>query len=142
MSGAARRRPGSGAGDEPVEHERQPARRRADDQPDERRDLEPADGRERRERVARVRLVDGEATRDGVDLAAPAGVVDAGPAAGHLARLAAGQRRDEGAGRGRVADPHLADAEELDPVRDRPVDRVEPNPDRGRGRLRSSPGRS
>jgi len=48
-----------GAGDEPVEDEWQAARRRADDQPDDRGDLEPTDGREGRERVARPRPVDG-----------------------------------------------------------------------------------
>src|SRR4029079_15572454 len=89
----------------PVAPERQPARSRADDETDKSGDLEAADGRERPDRVAGAGPVDGKATSDGVDFAAPAGVVDAGPAAGHLARLAAGQRRDEGAGRGRIADP-------------------------------------
>ena len=90
----------------------------ADDDADEQRDLETADGREHADRVAPVGTVDLECAFDGRDLVAwwrrrcrfP------GPSP---RRRAAGQDRADGArGRG-VADPHLADPQEIDAARRR-----------------------
>ena len=68
------------------------------------------------DRVAPVGLVDLERALDGRDLAPVRGVVDAGPPAGDARDRPAGQDRADGARRRRVADPHLADPEEVDAV--------------------------
>ena len=75
-----------GARDEAVEDDRDPGLGGAEDRPDERPDLEPADGRQHADRVGRVGPVPRERALDDRDLAATGRVVDAGAAAGDAVR--------------------------------------------------------
>ena len=84
------------------------------DDPDEDRDLEPADRGEHPDRIGRVRPMARQRRLDDADLAPPARLVDARPVAGHRVHRGAGEDRRQRARRRRVADPHLADPEQVE----------------------------
>ena len=102
-----------GARDEPVEHARRRARRRS-------RARRRRGPRSRSRRAPQPRAdppVDAftaSARRTVVDLARDAGVVEPGAAAADERRVDAEERRGERARRRRVADPHLAERDDVD----------------------------
>ncbi len=117
------------SGDEPVEDHRDPTRDRAEDHPDQCRDLEAADRRQHAERVGRIGSMAGKRSGDRLDLVRVCGVVDPRPATRYPVRRETGHGRGDGAGCRRVADTHLADGEQVDaPLPERSGD-VEPDGD-------------
>ena len=111
------------------------------DDADQHADLQPADGREDADRVRRVRPVDLDRPLDGRDLAAVPVRVDARAATGHAFGGPSGQHRGDRARRRRVADTHLAEADEVEPAGAQLVHEVQADPrSPGAPRPATSPG--
>ena len=102
--------------------------------PDEAGDLEATEIGQRGERpgVRRAPVaLDGR--RDHRDLVPPRVVVEPGPAARRVLGGYAGERCHERRRRGRVADAHLADADDVDATTPEPLDRAQAHLDRSTG---------
>ena len=108
-----RQRCGRGGADEAVEQHRNAPLPGGERSPEDRGELPPA---ERHRRAQRIATHAGVARERGIDhgaLANKAGIVDAGAAPGPARTVAAEQRRGEAGGGGGVADPHLAQCDEI-----------------------------
>ena len=111
------------------------AARGGQDEPDEGRDLQPADGRQDAHRIGRVGRVAAQGLLDRGDLARPRRIVEAGPAAGHVVRADAGQgRRSIALAAVVLPIPISPIAEQLAPSAAGGVRDAQPDPD-GRHRL-------
>ena len=95
-----------------------PRRDGLDEEADRRGQVGAAEGREQVDRVRRAARGPRQRGGDHVPLAGPAVVVDAGAAAGDLVGGQAERRRDQGGGRGGVADPEVAGHQQLGAVVD------------------------
>src|SRR5271165_7077791 len=105
---------GRGGADEAVEQHRNAPLPGGERSPEDRGELPPA---ERHRRAQRIATHAGVARERGIDhgaLANKAGIVDAGAAPGPARTVAAEQRRGEAGGGGGVADPHLAQCDEIE----------------------------
>ena len=109
------------AGDESVERDRHGPRGRRQDDANEPGDLEAADLREHVDRIAGIRPIHVEGAADRVDLSRERRIIDAGSPSRHLLHGRTGQGGCDRARRGRVADPHLAGADQIGAA----VERVE-----------------
>ena len=110
---------GGGAGDIAVDDHRHAVEPRGEDGAGHGGDLAPAEAAQDLQRIVEMAGMAGDRRGDGFALALEPGVVDAGAGADPVAGLAAEQAAIDRRGNGRVADPHLADGEQIDPVGDR-----------------------
>ena len=114
-----------GAGDEAVHDDGNAVRGARQRHAGEAGDLEAADLGEHVERVVRVGPVHQERALDGRDLSPPTFLVHARPPPRDIADGRAGEDRHHRARRGRVADAHLARADEIEPARPLGLDQLD-----------------
>ena len=106
-----------GGGDEAVDDHRHLLLTRGEDGAEHRGDLAPTEPREDRQRIGEHAGVMHERAVDGIGLAGQAGIVDARAAPDPVGTPAAEERGIERGGHRGIADPHLADAEEVGAAR-------------------------